>query len=207
MSAKTFPARRGRPPAAAEPPAGSGPNPEPAAGTPFPDASPEARRLAAAILEVLAGSQLPSEAAGQLGISLPRYYQLELRAIAGLVAACERRRPGRGPGHGEGVAALQQECERLRRECARQQALVRVARRTVGLAASPPPPPAPEPGRKRRRRRPTARALKMAALLQPPDPPSSPAESSPPGNVDRPPDPVATSVEVPQATAGSLAGS
>jgi hypothetical protein len=132
------------------------------APTPFSQASPEARRLAAAILEVLAGTQMPSEAARSLGLSLARYYQLELRAVAGLVAGCEGRRRGRGSPPGDGIADLRRECERLRRECARQQALVRAARRTVGLV--PPPPPAELP---KKRRRPTARALKMAALLRP----------------------------------------
>src|SRR4051794_22583 len=68
----------------------------------FAQASPEARRVAAAILEVLAGVQTPGEAATGLGISLPRYYQLEMRAVAGLVVACEdrRRRRGRGPAPG-----------------------------------------------------------------------------------------------------------
>ena len=51
-------------------------------------ASPQARRQAATILEVLAGVRRPSEAAQVLEISLPRYYQLEQRALAGLVSAC-----------------------------------------------------------------------------------------------------------------------
>jgi len=146
------------------------------APTPFSQASPEARRLAAAILEVLAGTQMPSEAARALGISLARYYQLELRAVAGLVAGCEGRRRGRNSSTGDGIADLRRECERLRRDCARQQALVRAARRTVGLV--PPPPPAEEP---KKRRRPTARALKMAALLRPDaaDAPTPPAEEEP----------------------------
>jgi hypothetical protein len=147
--------------------------PAPAAGTApaagaglFPEASREARQLAAAILEVLAGAQAPGDAARALGLSLARYYQLERRALAGLVAACEnRRRKGRVPPGGE-LAALRRECERLRRECHRHQALVRAARRAVGLAPAPPPEP-PAEGRPRRKRRPTARALRMAALLQP----------------------------------------
>jgi hypothetical protein len=162
--------RAGRPPApaVAESPgvAPQAPEPEPAA-SPFPEASPQARRLAAAILEVLAGTQLPSEAARGLGLSQARYYQLELRAVAGLVAACEARRRGRGQPAGTDLAALRRECERLRRECARQQALVRAARRAVGLTPGAAAPPAEPAGRKRRR--PTARALKMAALLQPPE--------------------------------------
>jgi hypothetical protein len=128
-------------------------------------AGTEARRLAAAILEVLAGLQTPSEAAGALGISLPRYYQIEVRALDGLVAACESRRRGRQPG--SELVQLRHECERLKRECARQQALVRVTRRTVGLAEGPPPPPPKSEGR-RRRRRPTVRALKVVAKLRTP---------------------------------------
>jgi hypothetical protein len=120
------------------------------------------------VLEVLAGLRAPAEAAAAVGVSLPRYYQLEGRALSGLLTACEPRRGGRVRRPGNELAALRQECERLRRECARQQALVRAAQRAVGLAP-PPPPPAPkqaEAGRKRRRRRPKARALKIAALLR-----------------------------------------
>lgn len=135
--------------------------------SPFAGASVEARRLAAAILEVLAGARLPSEAAEVLQVSLGRYYQLETRALGGLIAACEARKRGRGRQPGNEVGSLRQECERLRRECARQQALVRAAQRTVGLAPPPAaPPPVEKGGKKRRRRKPTARALKMAALLQ-----------------------------------------
>jgi len=142
--------------------------PPPTAGAAgLPDASAEARKLAAAILEVLAGAQTPTEAARSLGLSLARYYQLETRALAGLVVACEdRRRKGRGRAGGE-LAALRRECEQLRRECARQQALARATRRTVGLAPPAPAPTAAAGGAKRRQRRPVARALKMAALLQP----------------------------------------
>jgi hypothetical protein len=154
--------------------------------TAFTHASPEARRLAAAILEVLAGVQAPSEAAKGLGISLARYYQLEMRAVAGLVIACEdrRRRRGRGPSAGNDMISLRRECEQLRRECARQQALARATRRTVGLGPEPSPPPAPVPEGKarRRKRRPKARALKMATLLQEKDAaatPSPPTSSGP----------------------------
>jgi hypothetical protein len=129
-----------------------------------PDASPDARGLAAAILEVLAGLQTPSGAARGLGLSLARYYQLEARALEGLVSACESRRRGRQPG--SELAELRRECERLRRDCARQQALVRATRRAVGLAEPPPAAPPPAESRPRRRRRPTARALKVVARLR-----------------------------------------
>jgi hypothetical protein len=45
------------------------------------DASRDAQRMAAAILEVLAGARTPSQAAEALGVSLPRYFQLETRAM------------------------------------------------------------------------------------------------------------------------------
>lgn len=131
-------------------------------------ASGEARRVAAAILEVLAGVRTPTAAAEALGVSLPRYYILELRALQGMLVACEPRSLGRGPSPESALASLRRECDQLRRECARQQALVRTAQRAIGLA---PPPPAPRTppghGKKRRPRRPTARALRVAARLQP----------------------------------------
>jgi hypothetical protein len=128
-------------------------------------ASSEAKRLAAAILEVLAGARTPTEAAEALGMSLPRYYLLEVRALQGMLAACEPRNRGPGPSPESALAALRRQCEQLRRECGRQQALVRAAQRTIGLAA--PVPAARRPERKgKRRRRPTARALRVAARLQ-----------------------------------------
>jgi hypothetical protein len=145
----------------------SGPEERTAQSSSGTEASPEAKKLAAAILEVLAGVRGPSEAAKLLDISLARYYQLETRALAGLLVSCEprRRRGGRRPANE--LAALRQECEQLRRECVRQQSLVRIAQRTVGLAAPSPVPSGPtDAGKKRRKRRPTARALKVAALLQ-----------------------------------------
>src|SRR5947209_17562740 len=62
---------------------------------PPPAPSREARQRAAAILEVLAGARSPTEAAQALGVSLPRYYLLEARALGGLLAACEPQPPGR----------------------------------------------------------------------------------------------------------------
>jgi hypothetical protein len=159
--------RKGPPGATSEAAPTYGTTPQ-ASGDRFAEASREARKLAAAILEVLAGAQAPGDASRALGISLPRYYQLEMRALGGLVAACEdRRRKGRGLARGGEVTSLRRECEQLRRECNRQQALVRAARRAVGLDAPPQSDPKPQDGRQRRKRRPTARALKMAALLQP----------------------------------------
>jgi hypothetical protein len=130
-------------------------------------ASAEAKRLAAAILEVLAGARTPTEAAQALGLSLPRYYLLEDRALQGMLVACEPRSLGRGPSPESALAALRRECDQLRRDCTRQQTLVRAAQRTIGLA--PPTPAARGPerhGKKRRPRRATARALRAAARLK-----------------------------------------
>jgi hypothetical protein len=127
--------------------------------------SREAKCTAAAILEVLAGSRTPSEAAEALATSLPRYYLLEARALAGLVAACEPRPRGRTHTSERELAAVRRECERLRREASRQQALARAAQRTIGLSLPEKPKPKAAGG-KRRRRRPTARALRAAERLR-----------------------------------------
>jgi hypothetical protein len=127
--------------------------------------SPEAKRTAAAVLEVLAGTRTTTQAASALGVSLPRYYVLEARALAGLVAGCEPRPKGRTLTPQRELAALQKECDRLRREASRQQALARAAGRTVGLSLPEKPKPQPAAG-KRRNRRPTARALLAARHLR-----------------------------------------
>lgn len=138
--------------------------------------SREAQRLAAAILEVLAGARTPAQAAAALSVSLPRYYQLESRGLHALVAACEARPRGRVRNTDVELAALRRQQARLERELARQQALVRLAQRAVGLPAAPALPPA-KPGSKKRRRRPQVRALRAAAQLQQPSQEPAPAPS------------------------------
>ena len=59
------------------------------------EVSREAKRLAAVILDVLAGSRTPTQAAEGLEQSLPRYYQLEARGLGGLQEPCEPRPRGR----------------------------------------------------------------------------------------------------------------
>ncbi len=143
-------------------------------------ASAQARKQAAAILEVLAGVRTPTQAAEALGMSLPRYYVLETRAVQGILLACEPRTIGRQATAESTLATLRRECEQLRRECGRQQALARAAQRTIGLTA--PPPPRPEKnGKRRRKRRPTARALRAVARLKTEEaalPPEQPAASA-----------------------------
>jgi hypothetical protein len=141
---------------------------------PVASASPQARRQAATILEVLAGVRRPCEAAQVLEISLPRYYQLEQRALAGLVTACEPAPRGPRVDLTRRIAALERDKGRLQRECDRQQALVRAAQRSLGLTL-PVPPKSPvankeaaanSSGKRRRHRRPSVRALKAVRALQ-----------------------------------------
>jgi hypothetical protein len=128
-----------------------------------------ARQQAAAILEVLAGVRTPTEVAQQLTISLMRYYLLEGRALQGLVSACEPRPKGRVRTAASELTALRREAEQLRRQVARQQALLRLTQRTVGLTVPAAPPKSDSTSRKKKRqRKPKARALQAAALLQEP---------------------------------------
>jgi hypothetical protein len=143
--------------------------------------SRDAQRLAAAILEVLAGVRTPTEAAAAVSLSLPRYYLWEQRALEGMVRACEPRPVGKAAHERHQMAVLEKEVIRLRQDCARHQALVRASQRTIGLAPSGPPAtkPAAKPGSKatakvgsavagkvKRKRRPVARALIAVAALQ-----------------------------------------
>src|SRR5580658_649043 len=80
------------------------------------DSSREAKRLAAAILEVLAGGRTPTQAAQALSVSLPRYYQVEARGLRGLLTACEPRPRGRQSNLNAEVAGLRQHNERLQRD-------------------------------------------------------------------------------------------
>lgn len=126
------------------------------------EASREAKRLAAVLLDVLTGSRTPPQAADALGVSLPRYYQLEERGFRGLLAACEPVPRGRHPDAQAELAGLRRDYDRLARELARQQALVRLTQRAVGV----PPPAAAKDGNKKRRTRPRVRALVRAERLR-----------------------------------------
>jgi hypothetical protein len=134
--------------------------------------SPEARHQAAAILEVLAGVRTPTDVAQQLAISLTRYYIMEGRALQGLVQACEPRPQGRVRTSASELAALRRECAQLRRQVARQQALLRVTERTLGLAGTTTSAQSDsKSSKKKRQRKPKIRALQAAAVLQEPAPP------------------------------------
>jgi len=131
-----------------------------------PDPSDEARRVAAVILEVLGGARTPTQAAETLGVSVPRYYVLESRALEGFLKGCERRAKGPPRIPEREIGRLEREVKRLERQCARGLALLRAQQRAAGIA---PPKPVEsekaEAGRKRRRRRPMARALRAAKVI------------------------------------------
>jgi hypothetical protein len=111
-----------------------------------------------------------------LGVSLPRYYQIEANGLQGLVAGCTPKPKGRQVNPAREASALKRDNERLRRELGRQQALVRLTQRGLGVA---PPPAKPATQKKGRRRKPVVRALTLAARLQPdvPEPGATPAVS------------------------------
>jgi hypothetical protein len=130
------------------------------------DAGQQARRLAAAVLDVLAGARTPAQAAEALGVSQPRYFQVEARAVQALVDSCEPRPRGRGRSADKELAGLRRQLERLQQEVNRQQTLLRLAQRTIGLP--PPRAAAAKPGKdrgQRRARRPVVRALRAAEAL------------------------------------------
>ena len=135
-------------------------------------ATSDARRRAASVLEVLAGVRTPAQAAEAVGVSLPRYYLLEQRAIGALVASCEPAPRGPQLNDQRRIAALEREIVRLKREAGRHQALARAAQRTLGLPPLAPPQShgrngenPTTSGKSRRKRRPTVRALRLAKEL------------------------------------------
>jgi hypothetical protein len=83
-----------------------------------------ARKWAATILQVLAGEWTQGEGAQSLGVSLPRYYAMEMRAMAGVVKACEPRSGKHVRLPEKEVVELKKQVVRLERECARKQALL-----------------------------------------------------------------------------------
>jgi hypothetical protein len=95
--------------------------------------SRDAKRAAAVVLEVLSGVMGPSEGSETLGTSLNRYYELETRALQGLVTALEPRPKGRQRTREDEILTLEKEKKKLERELTRAQTLVRAAQRTIGL--------------------------------------------------------------------------
>ena len=101
------------------------------------EGSVEARRHAAVILEVLAGTHKPAEACEALGISVMRYYVLETRALQGMLAALEPRPRGKRATAAREIEVLRRERQRLERDLGRTQSLLRATQRAAGLVAPP----------------------------------------------------------------------
>jgi hypothetical protein len=95
--------------------------------------SGQAKRQAAVLLEVLSGLRGPQDGSQVLGISVNRYYQLETRALQGLITALEPRPKGRQHTPEGEIKQLRGENERLTRDLSRNQALLRAAQRSLGL--------------------------------------------------------------------------
>src|SRR5262245_54188271 len=129
----------------------------------LPEAGKDAKRMAAVILEVWAGLRTRLQAGEALGVSLPRYYQIEASGLQGLVTGCAPKPKGRQANPAHEATALRRDNERLQRELGRQQALVRLTQRGLGVA----PAPAKATTPKGRRRKPVVRALTLAGRLQP----------------------------------------
>lgn len=184
--------RRGRPPK-------PGPKTPPKPKTTRPGAglsgSPEAKRRASLVLEVLGGLRSPTSASAALGVSIQRYYLLEVRALQGLVSALDAK-PKRGaqPSPETTLRKLTAERDRLERELLRAQSLLRVAQRAVGLSPATETTTAKSgkkgsdagrPGSKRKRT-PTVRARRAAETLRAaaraedmtPTPPETPASAT-----------------------------
>lgn len=127
-----------------------------------PPVSPEAKRRAAVLFEVLAGVRTPPQAAEALGLSLPGFYQMEERATLQVQLGCEVRPRGRQANGEAKAAALGKEVERLKQEVARYQALLRLTQRTVGV----PPAAQARAAANKRKRKPVVRAMRRAERLR-----------------------------------------
>jgi len=136
------------------------------------EGSPEARRVAVVLLEVLSGAKGPQEGSEHLGISLNRYYQLETRGLQGLIASLEPRPRGKVKTPERKLELAEAESGRLKRELSRHQALLRAAQRSLGLKIAGRRKLGegtdPTTGKQKRRRRvTTARATKVIAAIRP----------------------------------------
>lgn len=91
------------------------------------------RRNAACVLEVLAGLRSPEEAARTLGVSVPTYYNLEARALHGLLHGCRTESPGRKLALEKKVRVAEARAAELERQLQRYRAVLRNARRAARI--------------------------------------------------------------------------
>lgn len=95
-----------------------------------------ARKSVAIILETLSGEIGTSQAAQILGVSLSRYYQLEVRALQGMLKALEPRKRGVQKTPQREIVGLKAEKRQLEKELRRHQSLLRAANRSLGLSSA-----------------------------------------------------------------------
>lgn len=150
------------------------------------DGSKEAKRRASIVLEVLGGLRTTTEACEAIGVTLAHYYNLENKAIEGLVAAMERstlKGGERGPRPETQIARLTEERDRLQRELQRTQALVRVAQRAVGVPSATKQRKEHDAKRKaagkKRGRKPQVRARRAIARLRAGEAAPAPKKTAP----------------------------
>ena len=148
--------------------------PRPPKPPPETQASPQARRTAAVLLEVLAGLRATGSAAQELGVTPMRYYQIEERAIGGLIVACEPRPSGLPPERRDAqeLAKLREQMRRQTQELNQARSVLRTTQRQLGVATAVGPivvkgGTAGKGGAptKHKVRRPTVRALTMVRRL------------------------------------------
>jgi hypothetical protein len=131
--------------------------------------SERARQLAGAVLEVISGLETPLSVCRAIGVSVNRYYQLEAKALAAIVAAMEPLPRGRVRDERAEVEALRRAKAQAERQAARNLALYRTAQKALGLAKRPPPAGDSKP-RRRRRVRPRASTLLESLKVPAPAP-------------------------------------
>ncbi len=128
--------------------------------------SREAKRIASVILAVLSGERGPQEGSESLGVSLNRYYQLERRALAGMISGLEPKPKGKRASPERRIAELESSKARLEKELKRQQSLLRAAQRSLGVRPAKKGDKIGPKGRKTKaRRRGVVRGMKLAASL------------------------------------------
>lgn len=98
----------------------------------------ESRRQAAVVLEVLAGLRSPEEAAEALGVSAPTYYNLETRALRGLVHGCTPDPPGRKMALEKRLREMASEKRGLEQQVQRYRALLRSTQRAGEMLVESP---------------------------------------------------------------------
>ena len=128
------------------------------------DTTGDAKRNAALVLEVLAGSLKPVDAAEAMGICANAYYKYEERALMGLVEACEPKAGGRSRPVEKEIEELQKKCRQLESDCVRYQTLARASQKAFGMNIKNRPKPG-EKGKKHAKR-PVVRALVAAKALK-----------------------------------------